>query len=338
MKRSRRSVTIHDVAAAAGVSVSTVSRVLNEKDDVAYETVEKVQRIIHDLGYVSSLAARGMRSHRTNVIGLIMPDVASPYSIEVLQGVNRGIARHDYDLIIYTNGDISKYNTADQERHFVMLLNGTITDGVVVVAGATTRFSTDAPVVIIDPADENPNFPAIIGTNREGALLAMNYLIGLGHRRIGYITGRPELLSAAQRIKGYQDGLTAFGIPLDEELIRIGDYTTETAYQCARELLALPNPPTAIFAANDMSAVGVYQAAKDRGLCIPKELSVVGFDNLRETSYLHPALTTIDQFIADSGTLAIEMMVALLKGEKLQENMRKMPTQLVERESCCAIR
>jgi LacI family transcriptional regulator len=334
MRRSPKPVTIHDVAEAAGVSVSTVSRVLNDKDDVAPETYDRVRQVVSELGYVSSLAARGMRSRQTNVIGLIMPDVASPYSMVVMQGVNRAIAQMDYDLIIYTNGDVRKNASAYQESYYVSLLNGNVTDGVIVVAPAATNFSTVAPVVAIDPNNESPECPAIISTNRDGALQAMMYLTGLGHRRIGFITGRLELVSSSRRLQGYKDGLAASGIPLDEELIQIGDYTTETAVGCTHALLSLDDPPTAIFAANDMSAMGVYQAAEELGMRIPKDLSVVGFDNLRESAFLNPALTTVDQFIAEMGYIATEMVVSLVKGETLDSSLHKIPTKLVVRESC----
>jgi len=336
-RRNRKSVTIHDVAEAAGVSVSTVSRVQNDKDDVAPETYERVQRVISEMGYASSLAARGMRSHRTNVIGLIMPDVANPYCIEVMRGVNQAIAQSDFDLIIYTTGDIRKYGTADQERRFVALLNGSITDGVIVVTPAATDFSTDAPVVAIDPNNESPDCPAIIATNRAGALAAMAYLTGSGHRRIGHITGRLELISASRRLRGYKEGLAAAGIPLDEKLIQIGDYMTERAVECARALLSLDDPPTAIFAANDMSAIGVYQVAREMGLRIPDDISVVGFDNLRESALLNPPLTTVDQFISKMGTLAVDMAVRLVKGEALETHLHKIPTQLVVRDSCLSL-
>ncbi|MBN1265924.1 MAG: LacI family DNA-binding transcriptional regulator [Anaerolineales bacterium] len=334
MQQTRKSVTIQDVAEAAGVSVSTVSRVLNDKDDVAAETYEKVQQVVHELGYVSSLAARGMRSRRTNVIGLIMPDVASPYSIEVLQGVNRAIAQLDYDLIVYTNGDVRKNASAYQESYFVSLLNGNVTDGVIVVTPAATNFSTTAPVVAIDPNNESPECPAIISTNLEGALQVMEYLIGLGHRRIGFITGRLELVSANLRLQGYKEGLAQVGIPYDETLIQVGDYTTETSLLCTRALLALENPPTAIFASNDMSAMGVYQAAEEMGKRIPRDLSVVGFDNLRESAFLDPKLTTIDQSIPEMGYIATELIVKLIKGENLDSILFHIPTKLVIRDSC----
>jgi LacI family transcriptional regulator len=343
MKRNRKAVTIRDVASQAGVSVTTVSRVLNGKDDLSEITTQKVLAVVQELGYTSSLAARGMRSHRTNVIGLIMPDVASFYCQEILRGVNRAIARFDKDLIVYTSGVFDKENIAQHERSYVALLNGSITDGAIVVTPTATQFTTHAPLVIIDPNNETPDYPAIIATNQESALAAMSYLIDLGHRRIGYIAGRMELVSSSQRLQGYKDGLAAAGIPLVEDLIQIGDYSTETAMICARKLLSLPDRPTAIFAANDMTAMGVYQVAREFGLQIPGDLSVVGFDNLREAASLDPPLTTIDQSIEQMATLATEMLVQLVTGESLpinptqEGNLYKIPTRLVIRDSCTSV-
>ena len=343
MKRNSNRVTIRDVASKAGVSVTTVSRVLNGKDDISEETFNKVQAVVQDLGYASSLAARGMRSHRTNLIGLILHDVASLYSQEIMRGVNQVIAKIDKDLIVYTSGGLDRENVAQHERYYVALLNGSITDGAIVVTPTATQFTTHAPLVIIDPNNEAPDYPSIIAANQEGALAAMNYLTDLGHRRIGHIAGEMKLVSANQRLQGYKDGLIAAGIPLNEDLIEIGDYTTETAVICARKLLSLRERPTAIFAANDMSAIGVYQAAREFGLEIPGDLSVVGFDNLREAAFLNPPLTTIDQSIEKMGTIATELLVKLVKGESLpispaeDGNLYKIPTQLIIRDSCAPV-
>jgi LacI family transcriptional regulator len=232
---------------------------------------------------------------------------------------------------------VRKNASAAQEAYFVSLLNGSITDGVIVVTPVATNFSTAAPIVAIDPNNESPECPAIISTNRDGALLAMKYLTDHGHRRIGFINGRSELVSASRRLQGYQDGLLQADIPFDENLIEIGDYTTETAVICTQRLLNIDDPPTAIFAANDQTAMGVYQAAKDAGLRIPDDLSVIGFDNLRESVYMDPPLSTIDQFIPESGTIAVEMLVKLINGEILENNLRKIATQLVIRDSCCSL-
>jgi LacI family transcriptional regulator len=334
MKRTKKTVTIQDVAEIAGVSVSTVSRVLNDKDDVAPETYEKVQKVIAELSYTSSLAAKSMRSRKTNVIGLIMPDVEGSFAIQVMRGINRAIMELGYDLIVYTGGDVKKKSSADREQRYVSLLNSSITDGVIVVTPAATSFSTASPVVVVDPNNVSPDCPAVIAANRAGALVAMEYLISLGHRRIGFIGGRPELQSAVQRLQGYKDGLRQTGIPLDPELIQAGDYSTETGMICAQKLLNLSDPPTAIFAANDQSAIGVIKAAQEAGLRVPDDLSLVGFDNIPEAVYINPGLTTVDQSIDKMGYVATEMLVSLIQGESLDSNLYKMPTHLIIRDSC----
>lgn len=299
--------------------------------------------VVEAMGYTSSLAARGMRSHRTNVIGLIMPNVALYYAQELLRGVNRAVFELHKELIIYTSGVVDRENVAQRERSNVALLNGSIADGVIVATPMATHFTTHAPLVIIEPNNENPDCPSIIATNREGALSAMNYLTGLGHRRIGHISGRTDLVGANLRKQGYKDGLAAADIPLNEDWIEIGDYTAETAVVCARKLLSLPDRPTAIFAANDLSAMGVYRVAKELGLQIPADLSVIGFDNVDEAAHLDPPLTTVDQFIEKMGSMAMEMLAKLVQGEPLpinpagESNLYKIPTQLVIRDSCASL-
>jgi len=337
MNRNKTTTTIRDVAQAAGVSISTVSRVLNNKDDVAPETYQKVQEVIDELGYTSSLAARGMRSHRMNVIGLAMPDVGDPFSIQVMKGISRAIAELDYDLIVYTGGEFQRETSADRERRFVSLLGGGITDGVIVVTPATTSFPTASPVVVVDPNVETHDCPAVIATNRDGALAAVEYLISLGHRRIGFIGGRSELQSAVRRLQGYKDGLARAGISLDPDLIQAGDYSSKTGFAGAQRLLNLPDPPTAIFASNDQSATGAIQAVLEAGLGVPDDISVVGFDNVPEVAYAHPRLTTVDQSIDKMGYIATEMLISLIEGDTLESDLYKVPTRLIVRDSCRAI-
>jgi LacI family transcriptional regulator len=332
MQNKKRAVTIQNVAKTAGVSVSTVSRVLNGKVDVASDTQDRILAVIKKLGYTSNLAARSMRSRKKNLIGLVVPDIGFPYSIEVMKGVNRAIAESNFDLLLYTTGDAQKNGTASHEQHYVSLLNNSITDGVIIVASAAAEFITDAPIVAVDPHIVNPNFASVQGMNYHGALDVMQYLIGLGHRRIGFIGGRPEIGSAGRRLKGYQDALVNAGIELDEELIAPGDFTQKTARKCTRQLLALHNPPTAIFASNDQSAIGVFEVAEELGIRIPADLSVVGFDNISEAKYL--GLTTVDQFLADMGYVAVQMLIKLINGEALELEIHKMQTKLVERTSC----
>jgi LacI family transcriptional regulator len=332
MPTKKHAVTIQQVAKTAGVSVSTVSRVLNAKVDVASETQERILAVIEKLGYTSNLAARSMRSRKNNLIGLVVPDIGFPYSIEIMKGVNRAISDLNYDLLVYTTGDAKKSGSPLHEQHYVSLLNNSITDGMLIVASSAVDFISDAPIVSVDPHISNPNYVCVQGTNYEGGLEATNYLLGLGHRRIGFICGLADSGSAQRRLKGYQDALRNAGVAVDDALIAPGDYTTPTAHKSALQLLGLDDPPTAIFTANDQSALGVYRAAEEMGLRIPDDLSVVGFDNIAEARYM--GLTTIDQRLAEMGYVAIQMLIKLIDHEPLGEKIHTIQTTLVERTSC----
>ena len=331
MKSTRQPVSITDVAKAAGVSVSTVSRVLNDRADVASDTQERVLAVIDELGYTSNLAARSMRSRRKNLMGLVVPDIGFPYSIEIMKGINRAVAESTFDLLLYTTGDVRKTGAASHEQHYVSLYNS-IADGVLIVASAAADFNTDAPIVSIDPHGVDPSYPFVQATNYEGAREAMQYLLELGHRRIAFIAGRPEIDSGQRRLKGYRDTLVEAGIPVDEQLIAKGDFSTAVGHRCARELLSRPEPPTAVFAANDQSAIGVFQAAAELGVRIPEDCSVLGFDNIPEARYM--GLTTVDQFLEQMGYVAFQMLVQLIDQEELEDRVYRMPTDLVIRNSC----
>lgn len=332
MRKKKRTVTIQDVAKKAKVSISTVSRVLNGKSDVASETRERILAVIDDLEYTTNLAARSMRSRKKNLVGLIMPDIAYPYAFEVMKGVNRAIAESEFDLLVYTTGDVRKSGRASHERKYVSLLTNSISGGVILVAPVAGEFNVDAPIVSIDPLVNNPTYPAVHATNYQGAMDAMEYLLGLGHRRIGFISGRAELESSNRRLKGYREALEKAGIPVDESLIAAGDYTTPTGISGARLLLGLEQPPTAIFASNDQMAMGVYQLAEEMGLRIPDDLSVVGFDNITESKYM--GLTTVDQFISEMGYVATQILIKLINGASLEEQTYRIQTRLVVRTSC----
>jgi LacI family transcriptional regulator len=327
-------VTIKDVAKAAGVSITTVSRVLNGKDEVAPETYGRVSRLIKELGYTSSLAAKGMRSRQTKVLGLITSDLNDYFCLPVMQGVSEAVQKYDYDLLIYTGGDPKRENWSERERQYVSLLNGSITDGIIVVTPFAKNLPTTYPIVTVDSQRDSKDVPSVTATNRSGALDVMRYLVGLGHRRIGHITGRLDLQSAVQRLEGYEDFLQLTGIAVDRELIALGDYSRESGLAGARRLLTLPDPPTAIFGASDEAAFGVVEAAQEMGLRIPEDLSVVGFDNSPESAYVTPSLTTVDHSIKKMGTKAVEVLMELIYGHQLEEIVHKLPTQLIIRNSC----
>jgi LacI family transcriptional regulator len=326
-------VRIQDVARAAGVSVSTVSRVLNGRDDVAAETYQRVQRIIDDLGYSSNLAAKSMRSHRTNMIGVIIFDLNLSFSLEIVRGIDQVVKAHTYDLMIFSSNRANHIDDPTWERKVVAQLNGSIVDGIIAVTPTTVELPTNAPIVTVDPCDGG-NFPSVLATNREATLEAVRYLIELGHRRIGFIGGRPSLLSARQRKQGYEEALRNAGLPIRPELYAEGDYSRSKAIFCARQLLTLRERPTAIMAANDQSAFAVMEVAKQLQICIPQDLSLIGFDNTPESAFTSPPLTTVDQAIVAMGGRAAELLIQMVEGKEVANDLYPLPTHLVIRESC----
>lgn len=329
-------VTIQDVARTAGVSVTTASRVLNNKGDVAPETYEKVRRVMQELNYTASLAAKSMRSRTTNVIGLILPEVTEPFDLEIIKGVGAAIRASGYNLLIYTSGGPPSGERASWELQQFALLSGGLTDGCIVVTPSAPAFPDTARIVVIDPLGDGASVPSVIARNRAGALDVIAYLTNLGHRRIGFLGGRAETLSARRRFAGYKDGLAAAGIPYDSDLVRHGDYTREGARPGARALLDRPDRPTAMFAANDESAFGVMDIARELGIRIPQDLSLVGFDNIPEAALATPKLTTVDQSIQEMGALAIKLLLDILRGEAPEQKLVKVPTTLIVRDSCQA--
>lgn len=329
--------TIQDVARAAGVSTTTVSRVINNKDEVSPETSAKVQQVVAELNYTPSLAAKGMRSRTTHVIGLIMPEVTTPYELAVIKGVGTAIRGSGYDLLIYAADDPPLSRRVAWEQEYVALLSNTLTDGNIVVTPMAPTFPENARIVVVDPQSEGAKVPSVIATNRAGALAVMEYLTGLGHRRIGFIGGWPDALSAMRRFEGYKDGLAVAGIPYDPDLVLEGDFSRKRGQAAARLLLNRPDPPTAIFAANDQSALGVMDAAQALEIQIPQDLSVVGFDDIPEAAQATPRLTTVDQGIQQMGALATQILIGWLEGEEPECLLCKVPTRLVVRESCRAV-
>ncbi len=325
--------TIRDVAALAGVSVTTVSRVLNRKGDVSAATAERVRQVIVDLGYESSIAARSLRSHRKQVIGLILPNIDHSYGVEVIRVAGRAITHTSFDLIAMTTGTTDLAERGRWQQQQVTRLNGTITDGVVVVVPAVSTFRTDYPLVALDPCHRTNHYPSVSGDNHAGGLAAMRHLVGLGHRRIGHVSGLELLESGVQRKQAYLDGLAEAGIPYAEELVQAGNFERPDGCAAAQRLLGLAQPPTAIFAANDESALGVLDAARMLGRKVPDDLSIVGFDNVPESASAQPALTTVDQSIGEAVRTAFRMLLELIEGRPLPNPQELVPARLIVRGS-----
>jgi LacI family transcriptional regulator len=325
-------VTIGDVATRAGVSIATVSKVINGRYGVAPATLAKVQAVIDELGYESSLVARSLRSQRTNVIGIVVADI-EPFSAQLLKGAGAAIRERGYELIVYSGSGHGKDNSG-WERRYISRLGGTLTDGIVLVTPTVVDVSDATPIVAVDPHTGPSSLPSVHADNLAGAMTATEHLVGLGHRRIGFLAGRPDLESARQREQGYRAALAAAGIAVDPQLIRVGGYEPDMSRDAARQLLVLDDRPTAIFAANDLSAIETVQVAHSLGLVIPGDLSVIGFDNIPESALIDTPLTTIDQSIHEMGRQAVELLIDLIDGNTDRPRQVTLPTRLVVRQSC----
>lgn len=332
-------VTITDVARAAGVSVATVSKVINERYGVAATTVQRVQEVIEHLGYESSIVARSLRSHRTNVIGVLVAEF-EPFSTEILKGASTAIAGTGYELLAYSGGG-STAPKIGWERRYLSRLGGTLIDGAILVTPTVVDIQAQFPVVAIDPHAGPGDLPTIDGDNLAGAVIATEHLTELGHRRIGFIAGRSDLESARLREEGYRTALVKAGIEFDPGLVRVGDYRRESSHAAARELLTLPERPTAIFAANDLSALGTLDVAAELGLRVPEDLSVVGFDNIPESALTTPPLTTVSQPLQRMGAEAIALLIRTIDGAVETSDPREthltLPTELVRRGTTSAV-
>ncbi len=324
-------VTIGDVAARAGVSIATVSRVVNGRYGVASATVTRVQGVIDELGYESSLIASSLRSQRTNVIGILVSGI-EPFSAELLKGAARELQGSGFELIVYSGGMLGKQGW---ERRSLSRLGGTLTDGIILVTPTIVDVPAVHPIVAVDPHLGGSAIPTVAAQNYEGALIATNHLLGLGHRRIGFLAGRSDLESARKREAGYRSALEAAGIAFDPDLVAAGEYTEETAAAPARALLQLADRPTAIFAANDLSAIQVLRTAGELGLSVPDDVSIVGFDNIPESAMTEPPLTTVDQSIQTLGAEAVRILIERIErpdGDTATHHVT-LPTALVTRRS-----
>ncbi|WP_166996624.1 LacI family DNA-binding transcriptional regulator [Paramicrobacterium fandaimingii] len=320
--------TIHDVAAEAGVSVATVSKAVNGRYGIAPATIKRVMEVVERLGYESSLVASSMRSRRTGVVGVLVADF-EPFSAEILKGV--GAALHDSELDLLAYSGTRQRESEGWERRSLSRLSGTLIDGAIMVTPTVLSASTDIPIVAVDPHTGRADLPTVESDSFGGALQATRHLIELGHRRIGFVAGRPDLRSSILREAGYRQALREADIPFTPELVRVGRYEPGEAREHTTTLLASPNPPTAIFAANDISAIAVLKLAASMGLSVPRDLSVVGFDDIPEASQISTPLTTVRQSMQRLGSEAVTLLLSLMNGETTDAAHIRLATSLIQR-------
>jgi len=325
---------MRDVAQHAGVSVTTVSHVINNTRPVSYELRMRVTEAMQELGYQTNILARGLRKGETLTVGVILPDSANPFFAEVARGVEDASFMNGYSVIL-CNTD----SNLEKERIYTDVLVKKQVDGILfIAAGLSTEniqslLDREMPLVIVDRQVPEVNVDCVLTNNRQGGYLAAHHLISLGHRRIGCIVGPENIRSSLERLTGYRDAIQEAGLPFDKTLIVKGDFQYESGYEAAHRLLTIDDPPSAIFAFNDLMAVGALSYALEKGYPVPAGLSVVGFDDVRLAVYANPPITTVMQPKYEIGELATQILLERMKNPETDPCRRMLETRLILRKS-----
>ena len=337
--KKKQRATIDDVARASRVSNATVSRVLSGYEFVRETTRNRVMEAVEHLGYVANLQARSLAGGRSRIIGLLVPNLDNSYVGTITQGIDRELARAGCDVILYT----SHRHPGNESLYVSAIANG-LTEGLLLVAPLAPTTYMDVlreqnfPYVLIDQADATKNSNVVEATNWQGAYEATHYLSQLGHTRIAFVTGALAVRSAIDRLHGYKAALVDCNIPIREELIIEGDYQQQTGYEITKGLLQSAKPlPTAIFASNDLSAFGAMDAAREYGLRIPDDISIIGFDDVPQAPFVYPKLTTVRQPLELMGQVAVKILLEQIEDPSRLPQRVALATQLVIRDSCGCI-
>lgn len=341
MAPAKKRATIKDVAAQAGVSYQTVSRVINNQAGVTDSTRQRVEQAIEALNFRPSLAARSLPSRRFYVIGLIIPYEADylfrdPHLMAELSGIDAEANAHDYNVLLSTAG-----NSQSGIDAYGRFIRNQVADGALVIETASALAGSDLlarqeyPYVTLGYEVYHPRGYSVHSDDRGGAREATRHLLERGHRRIGLINGPPTGAVAAmeERLIGHQAALVEAGLTFDPELMVYGDYTRPSGQSATGQLLQLPDPPTAIFALNDRMAMGAIRAVHAAGLRVPEDVAVVGFDDIPTAADFSPSLTTVRQPSQQIGRVATQMLFQLIEGKAVPEREVVLPAEVIVRQS-----
>jgi len=325
-------VSIKDIARAANVSYSTVSRALNNSPRVNAETKAQIERLAADMGYLPSAVARSLVTRRTYTLGAVVTTITDLFYAEVIHAIEETALSLKYSLILANSG-----GDPDREWTAIQVLRERRVDGIILVSSCCTRqgllaeAELDTPVVIINNAYQEHIGYSVETDNAAGGRAATRHLIELGHTQIAHIAGPEREWDALERQAGYEQALQVYGLPLDPGLIVRGDSRPQGGIEAMQRLLALPSRPTALFCYNDTTALGAMRAARAAGLRIPEDLSVVGFDDIDLAPFFEPPLTTVAQPKRRMGETAVQMVLELLAGGSVEDQV--LPNELIVRGS-----
>ncbi|MFD3260623.1 LacI family DNA-binding transcriptional regulator [Paenibacillus lentus] len=339
-------ISIKDIAAKANVSTATVSYVLNGTRNVRPKTRERVLAVIEELNYKPNDIAKSLKRRRTNTIGVIAEDVTVFNTPEIIDGINDYGDRHDLHILL-TNLRLDKrigrdFDSVEKYRKYatsaVSELLSKQVDGIIYIGVHTRDLSglidTEGKPIVYTYGYTQDDV-AIQYNDEQASYEAMSYLVQKGHRRIAIISGLMDSIPSRLRLNGYYKAVTDFELPFDPLYIKMGDWERESGYRLTMELLALPEPPTAIVSMNDVMVVGVLEAANEAGVKVPADLSVIGFDNREFSDYLTPRITTMDIPLHEMGYRAMEVLHDFMRGKK-SEPMKMPVCRLIERDSVAA--
>lgn len=329
-------VTMRQIAERAGVSIGTVSHVINQTAVVRTKLRERVLEAIRRMGYQPSALAQGLRRNRTNMLGMVIPDITNPFFPGVVRGVEDVAYKRSFRVIL-CNAD----NDPAKEESYVRELRSYHIAGLLIIPAAGADIagqlrayaSASVPVVCIDRVPDGWKGDAVLVANAEGAYLATRHLIQMGHKRLAVIAGPLKLTNAAERLKGFTRALKEARIEIEQEFVQEAHFDTASGYQAALRLLRMLPRPTAIFACNDLMAFGVLQAARELGLRCPEDLSIAGFDSLEFTKFTDPSLTTVYQPGYQLGATAARLLMQRIDGLRSAAKKVILPTEFKQRNS-----
>ncbi|MDC3418395.1 LacI family DNA-binding transcriptional regulator [Aquibacillus salsiterrae] len=326
--------TIIDVAKRAGVSKSTVSRVLTNSGRIDADTKKRVIKAMEELGYQPSRAAQTLRNKKTKLIAVLVPRVSNHFFSTLIQGMEREAVKHDYQIVLCNTG-----NDPKKEYNYLKMLENHQIDGLILTAFRNPveliqQFSSFGPIILVEEYTKDDIFPTITIDHQEAAYKATEHLIKLGHQHIGMVNGPEESIITKDREKGFLKALETYHIPIQEKWICFESFGIQQGRRYIQRVLNNDFYPTAVFAGNDELAVGVIQEAKQQGLDVPQDLAVVGFDDQDIATIIEPNLTTIKQPVEQLGEKAMLLLIDTLQGNKNISKKKILETKLIIRESC----
>ncbi|MDM5340437.1 LacI family DNA-binding transcriptional regulator [Fictibacillus enclensis] len=327
---------IRDVAEQANVSIATVSRVLSKPETVAEETMKKVMKVIELLNYQPNAAARQLRLSETTTILVVVPDITNTFFSKVLRGIESVAIENGYQVLL---GDSA--NNAERGKGYLNILRQKKAAGMILLtagieAKIVEKIALEYPVVLACEYLEGVNVPTVSIDNVSSARKATEYLIHLGHKKIGLISGPMNSVLGRDRLKGFYQAMAQYNVKVEPELVQEGDFSYETGFNMMLKLLAYSQTPTAVFAANDEMAFGAINAAEQKGLSVPRDISIIGFDDIQFSAIFKPALTTVSQPAFQIGTKAMDLLLRLMTKQRFSKTKTQyiLENQIITRDSC----